>query len=78
MVLKMSEYPSAGQSKALQNIVVLACWMEVVEQGTTSIQQAMATTFWRALLCPAEGYSLIFDTMFRPESGILTMLEKNY
>ena len=36
MVLKMSEYPSAGQSKALQNIVAMACWMEIVEQETTS------------------------------------------
>ena len=36
MVLKLSEYPSAGQSKALQNIVAFACWMEVVEQETTS------------------------------------------
>ena len=32
----MSEYPSAGQSKALQNIVAMACWMEIVEQETTS------------------------------------------
>ena len=30
MALKMCEYPSAGQSKALQNIVAMACWMEVV------------------------------------------------
>ena len=36
MVLKMSEYPTAGQSKALQNVVAMACWMEVVEQETTS------------------------------------------
>ena len=32
----MSKYPLAGQSKALQNIVAMACWMEVVEQETTS------------------------------------------
>ena len=32
----MSEYPSAGQSKAIQNIVAMACWMEIVEQETTS------------------------------------------
>ena len=36
MALKMCEYPSAGQSKALQNIVAMACWIEVVEQETTS------------------------------------------
>ena len=36
MVLKMSEYPSAGQSKARQNIMAMACSMEVVEQETTS------------------------------------------
>ena len=36
MALKMSEYPSAWQSKALQNVVAMACWMEVVEQETTS------------------------------------------
>ena len=36
MILKRGEYPSAGQSKALQNVVAMACWMEVVEQETTS------------------------------------------